>query len=52
MAIQLLAAAGEAAAEQTRELPLSPVAFGILALVVFAALLAVTWAFRSVGKRH
>jgi hypothetical protein len=48
MAIQLLAAA----AEEGPELPISPQAFGLLALGVFAALLAVTWAFRSVGKRH
>jgi hypothetical protein len=48
MAIQLLAAAGE----QGPELPMSAGAFGIVALAVFAALLAVTWAFRSVGKRH
>lgn len=47
MAIQLLAAAGKAP-----QLPVSPVAYGLIALGVFAALLAVTWAFRSVGKRH
>jgi hypothetical protein len=47
MAIQLLAAAQEGP-----ELPVPPAAFGLIALGVFAALLALTWAFRSVGKRH
>ena len=49
---KLLGAAPEAVAEQAPELPMSAEAFGIAALAVFAALLAITWAFRSVGKRH
>jgi hypothetical protein len=38
--------------EPLRELPVDPMWFGIGAIVVFAALLAFTFAFRSVGKRH
>jgi hypothetical protein len=39
-------------AEATRTLPLSPGMFGAVAIVAFAALLAVTFAFRNVGKKH
>ncbi len=38
--------------EVVTELPLTPVWFGIIALIVFAALLAITWAFRGVWHRH
>ncbi len=34
------------------ELSMAPAAYGLIALAVFAALLLVTWAFRSVGSRH
>jgi hypothetical protein len=34
------------------ELPVTPGTYGIIALVVFGVLLAVTYAFRSVSKRH
>ncbi|WP_198954497.1 hypothetical protein [Kineosporia sp. R_H_3] len=38
--------------EQLRELPIPPVAFGLLALAGFGLLLLVTFAFRSVSTRH
>lgn len=40
------------AAEEPRTLPIPPYAFGLITLGTFAALLLVTWAFRSVGTRH
>ncbi|MBB2901758.1 hypothetical protein FHR75_002573 [Kineococcus radiotolerans] len=44
------------AAQQTEEahgqLPMPPVAFGIVALCVLAMMLIATMAFRSVGTRH
>jgi hypothetical protein len=43
---------GTEGAEAARELPIPPLAFGLLTLAVFAALLLVTFAFRSVGNRH
>lgn len=45
-------AAGQAAEEAVVELPLPTWLFGVIALAVLAALLALTWAFRSTGKRH
>jgi len=39
-------------AEAPNSLPMSPEAIGLITIAVFAALLAVTWAFRSVGRRH
>jgi protein-S-isoprenylcysteine O-methyltransferase Ste14 len=42
----------EATVEQTRELPVPAAVIGLGTLAVFAVLLAVTWAFRSVGRRH
>jgi hypothetical protein len=52
--IRLLASAFVAAAtaEETRELPIPPWAFGLIAVGVFAALLAVTFAFRNTGTKH
>jgi hypothetical protein len=44
----LLAAGTEAA----QSLPISPAAYGLLAIAIFGVLLAVTFAFRSVGNRH
>ena len=41
-----------AAAEEAPELPMSPAAFGLGSLAFFGALLAILWAFRSVGRRH
>lgn len=38
--------------ETLRELPIPPVAFGLVALAAFGALLVLTYAFRSVGNRH
>ncbi len=48
MATSVLVAATEAKAS----LPMPPAAFALSVLAVFAVLLAVTFAFRNVGKRH
>lgn len=51
----MLAAAVVHAAEESAkvtELPIPPLAFGLLAFGALAALLLVTYAFRSVGTRH
>jgi hypothetical protein len=48
----LMTATEETGADAHRELPFAPEWFGIGALVVFAALFAVTWAFRSVASKH
>ena len=42
----------EEAAETANHLPMSPVAFGLLAFGGLMVLLLVTFAFRSVGTRH
>ena len=39
------------AEEHTRELPMSPYAFGAISMVAFLALLAVLWFFRGVGQK-
>ena len=39
------------AEEHTRELPMSPYAFGALAMVAFLALLAILWFFRGVAAK-
>jgi hypothetical protein len=39
-------------AEAAPSLPMSPVAFGLVAIGVFAVLLAITLAFRNVSNRH
>jgi hypothetical protein len=39
-------------AETTHSLPMSPEAFGLVAILVFAVLLAITFAFRNIGNRH
>ncbi len=41
-----------AAEEMVNELPMSPLAFGLLGLAVFVALLGVTFAFRRVASRQ
>ncbi len=41
-----------AEAEKASSLPIPPIAFGLLAMAAFGALLLVTFAFRSVGNRH
>ena len=41
-----------AAQEHTRELPMSPYAFGAIAFVSFLALLGVLWAFRGTAQKH
>ena len=40
-----------AAEEPTRELPMSPYAFGAIAMVAFLALLGVLWFFRGVATK-
>jgi hypothetical protein len=43
----------EGTTEQLHEIPMSAEAFGVLALVVFGALLGLTWTFRNTSnKRH
>jgi hypothetical protein len=49
MPTMLLAAATE---EAHRDLPMPAIAFGIIALTVFASLLGLTWSFRSVATKH
>ncbi|GAA4965380.1 hypothetical protein [Kineococcus glutinatus] len=51
MLIQAFVAQVAEEAEGT-ELPMSPLAFGIVAMCVLVALLLVTFAFRNTGSRH
>jgi hypothetical protein len=37
--------------ETTRELPMPPLAFGVLAMVAFLLLLGVLWAFRGTANK-
>lgn len=46
------ALAVEKAAEAVHELPIPPVAYGLLGFSALVGLLLVTYAFRSVGTRH
>ncbi|MGC5168872.1 hypothetical protein [Luteimicrobium sp. DT211] len=39
-------------AEKVNELPVSPYVYGGTALAILVGLLAITFAFRSVGTRH
>lgn len=39
-------------AEAVNHLPMAPAAFGLVSFGALLALLAVTYAFRSVGTRH
>jgi hypothetical protein len=39
-------------AQHTRELPMAPSMFAFAALGLFAALLAVVWAFRNSAHKH
>ncbi|MDO9395982.1 MAG: hypothetical protein Q7T71_05520 [Herbiconiux sp.] len=41
-----------AAVDVPVELPMPPLAFGLIAAVVFAALAFVTWSYRNVANRH
>jgi hypothetical protein len=52
MTTSFLAATTAEGGETLRELPIPPVAFGLLALAAFGLLLVVTFAFRSVANRH
>jgi hypothetical protein len=51
MPTSVLTAATEEAANH-RELPFPAEWFGIIAIAVFAGLLAFTWAFRNVAHNH
>lgn len=42
----------QAATEHGSSTPAGPVAFAVGALVVFAALLGLTWSFRNVKNKH
>ena len=48
----LLVAAEEESGHIVRELPVPPYVFGVTALVLFAAALAVTWAFKGMAHGH
>ncbi len=48
---QLLGLAGSAA-EKTKELPMDPPVYGLIALLVFASLLGLTWTFRGSANKH
>ncbi|HVN13145.1 MAG TPA: hypothetical protein VMT69_13705 [Kineosporiaceae bacterium] len=49
MAASLVAAEG---ATKASTLPIPPIAFAILAMAAFGLLLFITFAFRSVARRH
>ena len=51
MLTDVVRAAGTAG-ETRSALPYSPVTFGIIALIVFVALLGLTWSFRGTSNRH
>ncbi len=50
--VPALLSAVEQAEETRRELPMPPIAYGLIALGTAFVLLMITVAFRSVGKRH
>jgi hypothetical protein len=50
--MDLLRFAEEVTEEHGAELPMPAEAFGLTALAALFALLAITWAFRSVGNKH
>jgi hypothetical protein len=57
MLVALTLFAGNALSARTssdapRDLPVPPLVYGITAFCIILALLAVTFAFKSVGKRH
>jgi hypothetical protein len=52
LALHAAAAPSLAAEEAKRHLPIPEWGFALIALGVFAVLLAITWAFRSTGSKH
>ena len=52
MMTNVLVHAAGAGAETGSALPYSPVTFGVIALIVFVALLGLTWSFRGTSNRH
>ena len=40
------------AVESTTKLPYSAATFGLIALIVFIALLGLTWSFRGTSNKH
>lgn len=47
-----IAQLAEGAVEQELPLGLSPLGFGIIAMIAFAAMFGFTWAFRNFGKKQ
>ena len=52
MLVALMVVALEESAEGHRTLPMPPLVFGIVTFSLLLGALALTFAFRSVGKRH
>lgn len=52
MSTTVLAAAGALVAEGEHALPMPAISYGLIALVFFALLLGVTWAFRNTGQKY
>jgi hypothetical protein len=52
ISVLALALVAAAQTEETRQLPMPPWAFGLIAIGTFAALLAVTYSFKSAGTKH
>ncbi|MBD8080683.1 hypothetical protein [Cellulosimicrobium arenosum] len=50
--ISAVVQAAEEGSEIVNELPIPPLAFGLLAFGALVSLLLVTYAFRSIGTRH
>lgn len=48
----ILTAAAETSHGVVNELPIPPVAYGLISFAVLMGMLFVTYAFRSVGTRH
>jgi hypothetical protein len=47
--VQALALAAE---EQTKDLPMEPLMYGVIAIVVFVSLLGLTWTFRGSSNKR
>ncbi len=42
----------QSAAETTTELPLAPIGYGLIALLILISLLGLTWTFRGSANKH
>ncbi len=49
---QVLVLAAGGGAEGGTQLPMSPVMFGVIAIISFVALLGLTWTFRGSSNKH